>query len=412
MNYNEQGSRSEVALLLQSCTLPTPALIYSEAVLRDYAQAILDACSSFGNARPFFALKCCYNKDVCKALISMGFGVEVMTPYEWRMAIKLGWQAGDIICNGMGRGEVFLRTASAAGSLIIVDSENDLAHLESILQATDHAVKFGLRLKPSELPSVDANYCDVDGKLGYECGSSFFDKALRLTQDFSQLRLEFIHVHVTCNAEHSEVFEDVIGYLKEAERVFSGKFSLPHLNCFDVGGGFASFSSAKQLRMFIDSLLSRFKKHCPDKAVWLEPGRCLANPAGFVVTKVLDKKTTSTGKTWLFVDVGTNILIPIPTARYQLFQPLFDPGQSSHRIAIADSITSGANVIVHDARVNRVPEIGETLVLMNCGAYSDVLGQEWGQPIPSSYFLDRYGSIHSSSKGKLANTDVPEPLSL
>ncbi len=341
-----------ISRLLAECK-ETPELIYSRP---DLDRAV----AAFQAARPhrlYFALKACYRPPVLRHLAQLGLGAEVMSELESWLAQRAGFE--ELICNGLGRSPEFLSWAARGeGRRLVIDSALEAAEVRGR--------RVGLRLS-LEL-SQDEGYQQIS-KLGLVPDSVEFRTAREAVE------VEFLHLHLASQKREASLFVSLMGQLETLVPQF------PRLKAIDFGGG---WETAQDL---IEGELERFgrlfRERFPSLELWLEPGRGLVNGAGYVVTTVIGRKH-SRGRNFIILDAPTNTLMPHKEATYRLLHP--EPGER-YRADLVDGITSLTSTIKHGVGFARPPEVGERLVLGNCGAYTSSMSQFWAhRPVRIRYF--------------------------
>lgn len=371
-----------------SSEIKTPHIIYSEVDLLRGCSLIREG---FPNAAAYFAVKSCYAPPVLSALAHAGFGAEVMSAFEYNLARKNGFSAEKIILNGLGRSAELLELACREGSTIVIDSAGDLQRIKKIAHS-GIKVKLGIRLRIDGLDAFKTPYGNVRNKLGVDKSDHIFKDFLKLILAMENVEFKLLHTHFTINEKNSAIY---IHALQEIRKTFDDLLSsYPSLALpknISVGGGFYPFGEEEgdAARSLFVEISDHFKLLFPDNTLCVEPGRFLTNPAGYVVTRVIDTKTAS-GLHHVLVDAGTNVLIPIPSVHYAM-QDVADGANVF--FSLADGITSPDNVIVKEARALTLPDEGEIIVLKNCGAYTDVLSEFWVYMPYSGSFLSAEGRL-------------------
>lgn len=376
--------------------ISTPHLIYDERILLENIQILKNNIG----ADVFFALKSCYNKDVLSFIAKSGCGAETMSENEYHLAQKTGFEPKNIILNGLGRSLDLLERALDEGSIIIVDSPNDLKRIQS-LSKNKKIIRLGLRLDLGLGERMGSSPYGELNKLGSYDSDELYREFFSILMQVPNATFEVLHVHFTINEKNLSIYDAA---LKEIDRHIANirsKWPKFMPKKIDIGGGFFPFyrdqmkdavEFFKGLNLLIEQNLGRNQK------IIIEPGRFISNSCGIVLTKVLDKKSKGRNN-YIIVDAGTNVLIPIPSVHYRI-SPInhkLDMRHASRYIAtVCDGITSPTNIIVRDAEFPVEPEIGDRILIENAGAYTDVLSEFWVyDPYPVSY-LKKDGEVVQS----------------
>lgn len=349
--------------------LPTPHLVYSEKYLCSYADFLKEVLPE---ANFFFAVKSCYSPPVLQILSKMGLGAEVMSEFEYRHALNNGFSPNKVIVNGLGRDKNFLKECINNGSTIIIDSEGDLDNIINLANNQHNSnILLGLRYRPN-LEGEESPYAKKRNKLGTNEDSGYLDKLVSFVREKDNVLLDMVHMHITINNRSTKIYQKAIDQL----RTFVDNFLDDEVKNVNLGGGFDSFpiGTLDHAHDFFQNIGAIYKSKFPKSTLCLEPGRFLSNPAGFVVATVIDIKK-SDDLHHLIIDASTNVLIPIPTAKYELVFP--KPVNEGVKVAISDGITSPDNVIIREKKIGEIPRIGDKIIMGCCGAYTDVLSEFW-----------------------------------
>lgn len=342
---------------LRSLQLPTPALVYVEDSLTE----ALGKLAAVEANQLFFALKACYRPPVLQSLCRAGIGAEVMSPLEFELAIKAGFSPKKIVVNGLGRSYEFLQRTVNAGCYLIADTLSELEFLGQICPKA----RLGVRLS-TELPT-SLSYHQAS-KLGLT-----FDKLEPYLERFSP---SILHLHVTSQQTDAGPLNQLLEQLP-----WKG------FEVLDLGGGWETAQDVE--RSEFTELGRAFRETHPNKSLWLEPGRAVVNGAGFLLTRVTATKNNEK-KRYVIVDAPTSTMMPHKEATYRLLHP--QPGDKVE-IDLVDGITSLTSTLKAGVWMSEEPEIGELLILGNCGAYTSAMSQFWAFPPIPTYFLCSDGEL-------------------
>jgi diaminopimelate decarboxylase len=391
---------------INSLELNTPQLIYCEEILLENIKTLLKGLRDGHNdkIKAFYALKSCYNNSVLKTIQKNHIGIEVMTKMEYDLAISNGFIAENILVNGLGRDPHFLEHSILNGSRVIIDSENDLKKIIEIAKNfKERTFHFGIRISFEINNDKSYIFQNLEHKLGFEAESADLNKLLKDTELFPNIKIDMLHVHPAINQKSSKIHTDSIKILTKI--VHKIELNHPHIyfNIIDIGGGYGSYG-IDELPLAYENFLAiskTFHELFPERILYVEPGRYLSNSPGFILTKVIDVKQKN-NKFFIITDATTNVLIPIPTARYELKYPtpITQDKKNSYKVSIVDGITSPDNFIIKECFLEKIPQIGDKIIIGNCGAYTDVLGHFWAYEPTPVCFLESNGNIAISKSNE------------
>lgn len=368
----------------------TPALIYSERRLRHQASILFDGLRGAfsGHVEAYFAVKSCYCRPVLRVIRSIGFGAEVMSELEFDLASSCDIQGSQIMVNGLGRPlELFVK-AIRSQSTIILDSEGDSAKLRRALDHIGGAARVGIRIALDMRSVPSSPYASSSHKLGLRMGSRELNSVLDYCEADQRVTLSVLHAHFSINERARDTYEHGLRQLADIAARIEEQYHRIHFEGIDIGGGFATYDSSEDplARSFFHEIGLLAEKYFAGRSLLLEPGRYISNPSGYVVATVTDVKRVE--DRWVVVtDATTNVLVPVSSRRHILLDPQPTLG-GRYEIAVVDGITSPDNVVIPALRLACLPEVGQRILLGNCGAYTDVLAHVWAfQPFPV-YFVD------------------------
>ncbi len=370
-------------------SIDTPVMFYSELILNEALSIIQDSLGD--KITIYYALKSCYHPHILKSL-SRKTGVEVMSEFEYDLARKYGFTS--ILLNGMGRNIGLFRKAVDDSSIILLDSVNDIDNIETIADSCDKDILVGFRLRIHipELANTNS-YVSTDHPLGNNLDTEFSARFFKLIAEHTNVKWSMIHAHMTINEMSSEIYKKTIEKIASTLRLSESAYKKSPA-IINIGGGFEVYDPGcrNSFKLMFDSISRTFNGYFGDKYSFaIEPGRFLTGHAGFSIGRVLDIKEVGK-KYWVITDIGTNTLIPIPNARYQLALP--EPAANGKfTVGVTDGITSPSNNIVHATRLSTLPAIGSFICIENTGSYTDVYSTFWAYSPNKVYWIDDAGTI-------------------
>lgn len=394
MFTSDLNSRHHRVERLRSLSISTPHLEYDGGVAVQALEALMRGLdSSRATSAVHLAVKSCYCRPLLELFAARQVGAEVMSDLEYRYARSCGFNGPDIILNGLGRSEKVLRQAMSEGATIIVDSEGDYQAISRIVASGfDGEVTIGLRVKLDLGSRRGARYGAPGSKLGLDHKSMFFREVLEWALERPSVRLDMIHIHVAMNEVTSDLHRSALEQLAEIVRILESEWPGLFFERVNLGGGFGTFLDDEYdvaVKLFKE-VGALFISSLPGRTLVLEPGRYLTNRAGAMVGTVVDLKRDQADRVIAVSDIGTNVLIPNPAARYTLEHPRCVTG-TGVPFMLVDGITSPDNVVVTDVEVDSVPEIGDRVVVGSCGAYTHVFAHIWAYDLPTVSYRDPAG---------------------
>lgn len=357
---------------LSECVEHTPTLVYSEEIVAQNCTTVQRALQSISSldAEVAFAVKACYSLPVLRIIADRGLGAEVISELEFRLARGAGFSDGRIVCNGAGRSDACLSLAAKCSWLTTFDSPADFDRFCSM--ASDHDLpKLGIR--------VPAGRCRPT-KLGVSLNPTTL-RAWFGTTRHKPAPIVALHTHFGDREVSAARYIAALREMRRAANVVERTLGTT-IAAVDIGGGICESGEASVDAYDLFRGIGRAcAQYLPGVKLVLEPGRFIVGDAGFLATTVLDVKVRA-GRVDVIVDAGTNLLIPVASAKYRL---VFPPGPANGegvRLDVVDGITNPRNVIVRGAYLSTIPGRGDRLVLGSCGAYTTSMASFWVYDVP------------------------------
>ena len=359
----------------------TPVVLYSAKRLRENIDNLKIASSScFREVRIYYAVKACLFSKVLLEMKERELGVEVQSLEELDTVCAAGFSTVDIICNGVGKSITYMDRALREGHLLIADSVSEWRYILGHSPISSINGRVGLRINSGNL--IKSRF-GAESKLGIDLS----DTVIAL-QDASEQGLQIIlHFHALSRAKSlldiNLVLTPIVTWLRSLP-----SNCLNAISTIDIGGGFDSplNFSRNQLSVYdcvcrISTILGDILKN---RILLMECGRYFVEDIAIGLTKVLERKSVQ-GKNWLIVDLGTNLLIPIPSSDFLAVEPYSQKVETT--FSVADGICSPAAVISRSVELPVLSK-GEHLFLLNIGAYTYTLAESFGFRVPNAIYLD------------------------
>lgn len=371
----------------------TPCVVYSERRLRDNADSFLSAArSAFPAARAVYALKACPFAGIARILLDCGLGAEIQSELELKIARAAGFEDAELVVNGPSKSAKIVHAVTRAAGAVIADS------VEEFLQLTESRGVVGLRINPT--PPDSGLFISSSDKFGV--GLDAVDELLA----GDSRRPDLLHMHTLSRANCPDMVIKGFSPLSEWRDRHDARSNL-RLN---LGGGFDSRLRLEHQGTSLEELFKAYKGLFPDaEAPIFEPGRVMVEDAAVAVTTVQRIKTGADGATWAFVDMGTNLLVPIPAARFQVF-PLAPSRGPKRLYSVADRVCSPNGVIGREIPLSELKE-GARILVISCGAYTYSLAGSFCDPIAPALLFRQDGIVSPLLSARTANA-IAESLFL
>ncbi|MCK5142208.1 MAG: hypothetical protein KAQ77_00385, partial [Candidatus Heimdallarchaeota archaeon] len=336
-----------------------------------------------------YAAKANYLGRILQESNKLDLGIEAMSLFELKLAEKAGVPFNKIVLNGPAKtlDELSYAIANKINHLN-VESLNEIQQVEKIAEKLELVQKITVRIHPKLKETTERKLLiKKNSKLGidYSRGVKLFEYAKKSPH----LDPVGVHTHVGTNLTSHEFYDELLGFLNEYVVDLEDKLSIS-LSEINLGGGLASKSTLEKEGFQLEKLgeqVSTKMDNIENKKIIFEPGRYLIEDSFVAITKVLRTKK-SWGRKWAFIDIGANTLIPMRYSHYSVVPANFrGKGQYTN---IGGPLCLPVDILSDEA-VNFEIEEGDLLVVLNCGAYTISMSEQFGYPRPAIYQLTNKG---------------------
>ncbi|MFL6466623.1 MAG: diaminopimelate decarboxylase [Pyrinomonadaceae bacterium] len=424
----------------------TPLFVYSEKRIRHNIERLRKSSSVIDcTLKLCYAAKAMSTMGILRAVKDAGCDIEVNSGGELWKAIEAGFTGDQIIFNGTSKEDWEIELALENSIYAIqVDSIYELSRIDEISRRVGKKANVSLRLVPEIETGTHSGLQTalLTSKFGMMPEEAF--EACKRYNDSMYLDIAGIHLHIGSQNPEPNAYEAAFKMLFESMfRIYEeAGIALQHIN---LGGGFpvnylrdttqrsafpdeqremfsASFEPADAIR----NAWSEVRKLAAESnaehlldglTLLLEPGRSIIADAGICLTKVRNHKErpvsenadaqSLTTDNWLLTDAGFNILLSMETYKWYYHLISAERAGEAHdtHYKLAGPLCDGGDVYFDHEGHGRLPEHrllpenvqpGETLALLNCGAYALAQASQY-----NGRFLPAVILIRDSGKAEL-----------
>ena len=367
----------------------TPAYVYSASTLLDRYRE-MDAAIAAIPHRILFSAKANSSRALLSLLAREGAGADVVSGGELTRALRAGFPPSLIVFAGAGKTDEELRAAIDANiGLINIESAGELVRLEHL--AANRSVPIALRVTP-EIVGGTHHYTET-GTGGTKFGLPL-EQALELVTDLAGrarpdrgVSLVGLHVHFGSQIVRLEPFIESAARLGELTRLARGRGA--DIRFLNMGGGLGiryrdeepptpAALAAAVLPSFADLGIE----------LMLEPGRWIVAPAGLLLSRVIDVKTTG-DETFVILDAGMNDLIrpALYDAHHEVI-PVTPRAGEARVVSMVGPICESGDFL---ARARLLPplEPGDLVLIRDAGAYGFSMASNYNsRPRPPEVLIE------------------------
>jgi diaminopimelate decarboxylase len=386
------GSVRATDIAAAARAVETPFYLYDEEFIREKCREISGMPNAFGLS-PRYSMKANSSRALLQLITGQGFGIDASSLNEARRAHEAGIPLPSIMLTTqevpLGKDRADLERMMAAGMRYAVCSLRQLGLIADF--ASRKRLPLAMRVHPGQGSGESATRNTGDKYSCFGVHLSDLERALKLAQD-KGLVMDTVHVHIGSGGDPAKWRENVDREIGFVEKYF------PQAGCINFGGGLRTArmpdetpADVKALGDYAAKRLRELEKRTGRKLVMeVEPGTYIMANAGWLVTTVIDVKTTGAdGYQFLVCDGGMEVNARpllygsrhpfyVVSKEGKLKSSEFDLGgldpEKDLRVVVGRCCESGDSQSL-DAeghivpRLMAEPAVGDFLVVGGCGAY-------------------------------------------
>jgi len=363
-----------VALDALADKIATPFYCYSSATLTRHYQVFSE---HFPDAKICFAVKSNGNVAVLKTLAKLGCGADVVSEGEIRLALAAGVPPEKIVFSGVGKTADEMRFALSQDIFQFnIESEPELELLNNVALSMGKKAPIAVRVNPDVDPKTHAKIST--GQKASKFGVAMKDAlgVYKKAASMQGINVQSVSVHIGSQLTQLEPFRQAFARVRTfIEELRANGIPITYA---DLGGGLGIpyGKEAPPLPAAYAEIVKQAMDGLNCKLVF-EPGRVLVGNAGILVTRVLYVKK-SEDKIFVIVDAAMNDMIrPTLYEAYHEIVPVKpDADAKTETVDIVGPVCETGDVFA-EARLMKVPEPGDLLVLRSSGAYGAVMASTY-----------------------------------
>lgn len=357
-------------------------LIDLDQIINSLNSFIQEWEKKFKHFRVAYSYKSNSLKAITQGFAKQGISAEVVSGCELKWALEDGFKPQDIFFDGPLKTKQELEFAVQNHVNIQVDSLDELKILIAVYDYMNIRPHISLRLSTTYRNTKKSRF-------------GFIKEEVLLAQKLlinHGIDLKGIHIHLGSNLTDS-----TLGFheLKHYEDLILPIIKATHKPFWiDIGGGYPAKSVSKTgsitpLSAFVNHVEAFFKEHhLFDKNIELitEPGRCLVEDHGYLLTSVHVKKKRE-DRQLLIVDAGIHLVKSIGSWHHPIIL-LNEKSSNDNQKLLFDVCGSNcfeSDLFIKDLEVNQGVEIGDYIAIGSSGGYDIPSSNAWIRPLPAIY---------------------------
>jgi diaminopimelate decarboxylase len=274
---------------------PTPFHIYDEKAIRENARALKKAFAWSKGFREFFAVKACPNPHILKIMKEEGFGADASSLPELLLAERVGLTGEMVMFTSNDTPASEFVKARALGVIINLD---DISHIPFVEKHAGLPDLVSFRFNPGPLKDGNAIIGKPEeAKYGFTRDQLFEGYRILMKKGVKRFGL---HTMVASNELSLEYHAETARMLFELAAELSGELGIK-LEFVNLGGGFGIPYKPEQTGMDLAVLGARIRgeyerliigRGLSPLPVYMESGRLMTGPYGYLVSRVIHLKHT------------------------------------------------------------------------------------------------------------------------
>jgi diaminopimelate decarboxylase len=370
---------------------PTPFHIYDEKAIRENAQSLTKAFSWNKGFKEYYAVKAAPNPFLMKILKEEGFGADCSSLPEMVLSEKVGITGENIMFTSNNTPANEFIKAKELGAIINLD---DLSHLEYLEKNAGMPELVCFRYNPGALKEGNLIIGHPEeAKYGLMREQLFVAYAEAKKKGAKRFGL---HTMVASNELDPEYFPETAEILFKLVVEISKKVGIT-FEFVNLGGGIGIPYRPEQKAIDWNTFSAGIKKHydetikgngLPDLRIYLESGRAITGPYGYLITTVQHIKNTY--KKYAGLDASMqNLMRP---ALYGAYHHITVVGKENLPNNTLYDVTGSLCENNDKFAIDRMlPELipGDIVVIHDTGAHGHAMGFNYNAKLRSAELLLR-----------------------
>lgn len=358
----------------------TPLYVYDLDAVEARAERVRAALAGPGR-RLFYACKANAHPRILSALTRRGFGIEAASPGEAARALDCGQQPDGVLLSASNARPSEIAESLRRGMWATLGSLSDVRRVGALTPGREVLLRVNPGVGDGHHPHV------VTGGLHSKFGIPLeeLSEALRVARD-AGVPVAGLHAHIGSG------IADTAPLLASARKLLQAASESAALRILDLGGGFAvpyrDGDRELDLDAYAAGIADLLREFGPaHREIWLEPGRFLVAPAGYLVAEVTCRKESG-GLTFIGLDTGMNHLLrPALYGAYHRIVNLSAPDAPLEWVEVVGNVCETTDVFASNRPVPR-PEEGHLLAILDVGAYGFSMASRYNLwPLPKEIVI-------------------------
>ena len=387
---------------------PTPFHIYDAKAIRENAKRLKKAFSWNKGFREYFAVKAAPNPHLMKLLKEFDFGSDCSSMAELELSAKVGNVGESIMFTSNDTPAAEFRRAWELGAIINLD---DITHWDSVIEAVGGTEGMGERLfccryNPGPLKGGNAIIGKPEEAKYGMTRAQLFECYARMKA--AGVKRFGLHAMVASNELDPDYIVDTARMLFELAGELHAKLGI-EFEFVNIGGGIGIPYRPDQQAMDLARVGEGIEKGYRDTIVaaglkplklFMECGRCITGPYGYLVSRVLHIKNTY--RLYAGLDACmSNLMRP---ALYGAYHEIVVPGKEGSGETSVYDVTGSLCENNDKFAIQRMLPVlapGDLVVICDAGAHGHAMGFQYNGKLRSAeLLLEEDGSVREMRRAE------------
>lgn len=367
---------------------PTPFHIYDEKAIRENARLMKNAFSWAKGFKNYFAVKALPNPSILKIMKEEGFGADCSSKTELLLCEMVGISGEDIMFTSNQTPADEYALAEKLGGIINLD---DITHIEYLEKNVGLPELISFRYNPGPLKGGN----EIIGKpeeAKYGLTEPQIFEAFKIVKEKGVKRFG-LHTMVASNELNADYFVETADILFKLAAKVHKEIGI-EFDFINLGGGIGIPYRPEQEAIDINYLSAKIKERYDEIIVsagmspklYLECGRVVAGPYGYLVTKAIHAKHIY--KEYIGVDsCAANLMRPAIYGAYHHITVMGkEDAPKNHKYDIVGSLCENNDKFAINRMLPAI-ETGDVLVIHDTGAHGHAMGYNYNGKLRSAELL-------------------------
>lgn len=366
---------------------PTPFYVYDELGIRKTAQELLTAFSWNNNFINYFAVKALPNPSILKILKETGMGADCSSLAELILAEKCGFSGNKIMFTSNNTSAEEYQKAAQLGAIINLDDISHIQFLETALDKIPSTICF--RYNPG--PARAGN--EIIGKPSEAKFGLTKEQILEAYKVCKEKGVkEFgLHTMIASNELNMSYFVDTAKMLFDLAKEIQETNNI-HIDFINMGGGLGIPYRPDQAPLDLSGLSRKIETLFNNSfgttgpKLFMECGRYITGPHGYVVTRAIHQKHTYRN----YIGVDATMATLMRPGMYGAYHHISVLGKEAdtedHVYDVTGSLCENNDKFAVQRSLPKIDN-GDLLVIHDAGAHGHAMGFNYNGKLRAAEIL-------------------------